>query len=90
MSRHSAHDTRWSKLRARKLHRSPWCECGCGEKATTVDHIKPQSTHPELKYEWNNLQSLSNACHLAKHGKRERGCYEDGTPRDKLHWWNDG
>ena len=31
-----------------------------------VDHIKPMSLHPELKYKFDNLQILCKDCDLAK------------------------
>ena len=73
MSQHSARDRRWMQLRALKLKTNPQCEHeGCNERATTVHHVKPQCTHPELRYSWENLRSLCRTHGLAVHGKRPR------------------
>lgn len=35
-------------------------------KVMHVDHIKPKSLHPELKYELSNLQVLCEDCNIGK------------------------
>lgn len=66
---------RWRKLRYDALKKSNRrCEL-CGEGKGTgavlhVDHIKPVSLFPELKFDPNNLQVLCEACNLGK-GNRD-------------------
>lgn len=99
VSQHSARDRRWMKLRAQKLKADPICEHNsewqgvterCGDKATTVHHIKPQSTHPELRYEWTNLMSLCEKHGMAVHGKKPK---PETDPKTGLpisgHWWSE-
>jgi 5-methylcytosine-specific restriction protein A len=95
MSKHSAHDRRWTKLRAQKLAADPWCEVPattypttCGMAAVTVDHIEPQSQRPDLKYVWSNLRSMCGTCHMVRHGKRPRAKVDASTGLPTAnHWW---
>ena len=43
----------------------------CGQIASEVDHIKPIQTDEgwELRYNFDNLQSLCLKCHNKKHGR---------------------
>ena len=42
-------------------------QCGlCEPEIMQVDHIKPKSTHPELRHELNNLITLCPNCHSRK------------------------
>ena len=34
-----------------------------------VDHIKPRSTHPELRYDVSNGRILCKECHQNQHGR---------------------
>jgi 5-methylcytosine-specific restriction protein A len=61
----------WLKLRDYKLSLVPWCELCAKVKpisvpATQVDHIQPRHTHPHLKLDLGNLQSICDECHGAK------------------------
>ncbi len=61
----------WKKLSKDKRAMSPLCErcdhMGLTEAASEVHHIKPISTHENLKLEWTNLISLCSSCHHAVH-----------------------
>lgn len=65
----------WQRLRGAKRKANPICErCaehGRTEPATSVHHLKPIETHPELAYTWSNLLSTCSACHalLERHAK---------------------
>jgi hypothetical protein len=53
MSRHSAHDRRWQRLRAAKRRANPKCDWpGCSKPPTTVEHVVPQIEGPDLRFEW--------------------------------------
>jgi len=64
-------DYKWKKLRKIVLHRYG-CRCmRCGITPTLksdvhVDHIKPKSKYPDLKYEITNLQVLCSECNIQK------------------------
>jgi 5-methylcytosine-specific restriction enzyme A len=64
---------KWLKLRAVFLARKPLCvECekeGRSEAAAHVDHVRPRKTHPELAFDWANLQGLCIPHHNAKPGR---------------------
>lgn len=68
--------TRWRKLRSWKLDVNPKCEWpDCGRPADQVDHKIPLAERPDLRYDWDNLQSLCAPHHTEKtaaealHGK---------------------
>ena len=51
-----------------KGHESAYC-ARCGElvmrgEGGQIDHIKPRSTHPELKYEPSNARIVCGPCNL--------------------------
>lgn len=57
-----------------KLNHNPLCECGCGQWATVVDHIRPHNGRDDpLFLDWFNLQSLSKACHDRKTAAEDGG-----------------
>ncbi len=63
----------WLNLRDLKISMHPWCEECAKSKpisvpAHEVDHVLPRHTHPSLKLDINNLQSLCKECH----GKKTR------------------
>ena len=70
------YDGPWQKLRLLKLRTDPLCEiqthCGRGigapapRGANEVDHKIPIRQRPDLRLEWNNLQSACRPCHSAK------------------------
>jgi len=71
------YDWRWQKLRKMYLKHNPLCErCrGLGRVtlADTVHHKKPVEDYPELRLDWDNLESLCRDCHEIVEGrKRER------------------
>lgn len=70
------HSREWKELRYEKLKETRYCEC-CGKTTKdrlesgqrvklTVDHIKPRSEYPELRYEYDNLQVLCQDCNQGK------------------------
>ena len=73
---------RWRKMRAAKLMEQPLCEC-CLEHdiikfATDVHHITEISTETDLDkqlalaYDFNNLMSLCETCHMRLHGSKHK------------------
>ena len=64
----------WQKARSAYRNRHPLCErCereGRVKIADMVHHIKPTDTHPELKTDWNNLESLCRDCHEQIEGRK--------------------
>jgi len=66
---------RWKAVRAEKRRRDPLCQMhearGATVEASSVDHIKPLATHPELAFVMSNLMSLCEPCH-AKKSAQER------------------
>ena len=86
----------WQRLRKRKLLTDPYCaDCKSQGRATLaveVDHIIRISERPNLRLDWNNLQSLCQSCHAAKSaaersGRPVKGCDEAGLPLDPSHPW---
>ena len=72
------YDTSWLKVRKMKLNHNSICEHCNRVVASLVHHIKPISTHPHLRLDLNNLQSLCNPCHEAIHrGERFRGVHSN-------------
>ena len=70
---------RWQRLRLAYLARNPLCQCdenegaGCGRAATVVDHRTPHNGDPALLYDWDNLRSMTKACHDRKTAARDGG-----------------
>jgi 5-methylcytosine-specific restriction protein A len=64
------YDSDWRKLRTAKLSSYPLCEinthCRHPTVATEVDHKVPIAERPELRLDFENLQSACHACHSAK------------------------
>lgn len=58
---------KWRACRAIVLVRDNFTCKKCGGQGSDVDHIKKRSTHPELRYELTNLQTLCRTCHRKKH-----------------------
>lgn len=67
--------SKWKRTRALKLRADPLCqrhlEIGMPVPADMVDHIKEISDGGDL-WDWDNLQSLCNACHNTKTGLVKR------------------
>jgi len=73
------YDATWRKLRAAYLREHPLCECDAcqGGKvrvtaAQVVNHRIDIAERPDLRLEWDNLQSMSKAHHDA-YTARTRG-----------------
>ena len=69
------YDSAWEKLRSAKLSTDPFCQIQThcqGMLAVEVDHRVKIRNRPELRLEWDNLQSTCIPCHRAKTA-RERG-----------------
>lgn len=56
----------WRAVRAQRLALDPYCCCGCGRRANTVDHIKSRRLFPELALELSNTRSYYANCHNRK------------------------
>lgn len=70
------YDKRWQLVRRLKLSRNPlceWCESGRGAvvAADMVHHIKPITSHPDLRLDMSNLQSLCHDCHEVVEGRKK-------------------
>lgn len=90
------YDKQWYKVRAIKLSTNPLCEectiAGRVTPAEMVHHIKPVDEYPDLRLYMDNLMSLCNDCHAAKHSqvpeyKRLKGCDSNGFPTHPDHPW---
>lgn len=69
-------DPEWQRVRYFALKESNGCCSLCGRSPRDgvklhVDHIKPKSKYPELKYEVSNLQVLCCDCNMGKSNKDE-------------------
>jgi 5-methylcytosine-specific restriction endonuclease McrA len=95
------HSKTWKRLRTARL-RLDGTRCvvpGCGQRATTVDHIRRRRDGGADVL--SNLRSLcrehDQMVKERPQGKRAnagklvvRGCYPDGSPRDPRHPWYRG
>jgi 5-methylcytosine-specific restriction protein A len=70
------YDATWRRVRAMKLAAQPLCEhCtkeGRVTEATEVHHRFPIATHPLLRLDMSNLESICRNCHMIEEGKRRR------------------
>jgi len=97
------YDHHWQKVRAIKVAKDPFCERCLKKKPKlyvpikvktsgrygVVHHIKPISTHPELRLVLDNLESLCFICHEIEEGRmKTKGCNVNGLPNDPNHPWN--
>ena len=59
----------WRRLARARIQSDGYKCAKCGKIATEVDHIIPVQTPEgwELRFEWDNLQSLCVSCHNEKH-----------------------
>lgn len=70
--RHIYNSKKWKSIRKLYITNNPLCEC-CGNIATQVHHKIRFSTgksHKEIEklaYDYDNLMSLCNHCHINKH-----------------------
>lgn len=61
------YDAAWAKLRNTYIARHPMCQfTGCQQPGEIVDHIKPIVTHPHLRLDMDNLQTLCRSHHGVK------------------------
>lgn len=58
----------WQQLRQEVLKKygKKCMKCGTKSKVMHVDHIKPRSKYPELKFDFTNLQVLCCDCNVKK------------------------
>lgn len=59
------YDAAWRKVRALVLANDRQC-FWCGGYATTVDHVLPISSHPELRLDLDNLVPACRPCNSAR------------------------
>lgn len=59
---------KWIKLRNQvfKKYGYKCMKCGYEDKSNHIDHIKPKSKFPELKFDFDNLQVLCKLCNFEK------------------------
>jgi len=69
------YDWRWQRLRKLYLKHNPLCErckrMGSVTSADTVHHKKQIKEYPELRLEWDNLESLCRDCHEVVEGRKK-------------------
>lgn len=65
------YDQRWQRTRTAYLAAHPTCECGCGGKATDVDHIDGLGPNGPHGHDWQNLQALTASCHAQKTARHD-------------------
>ena len=70
------YSTRWRAARRCYLVKHP--TCGCGAKATVVDHVVPRAVAPELEWASSNWQPMCASCHARKTARQDSGF---GNPR---------
>jgi 5-methylcytosine-specific restriction endonuclease McrA len=58
---------RW-KMREYLLSKQDKCKICGNKKSLEMHHLKGQSSHPELKYDLNNIMILCTDCHDVVHG----------------------
>ena len=58
----------WKSLRTEvfSMYGRKCMKCWCEESEMHVDHIKPKSLYPHLKYDVENLQVLCKSCNFSK------------------------
>lgn len=67
------YDQEWQQLSAAHLKAHPWCACGCGKRATDVDHIVPVRLAPHRRLDPTNLRSFAHGCHSRKTNREDGG-----------------
>lgn len=62
--RKRGYNTEWERVRREYLAVRPFCErCGEQEGRLHVDHKIEVKDRPDLRLDWDNLQTLCQACH---------------------------
>lgn len=56
----------WQKARDAYLAKHPMCACGCGGRATVVDHIVPHRGDMKVFWDSSKWQGLTARCHARK------------------------
>ncbi|WP_192820185.1 HNH endonuclease [Rufibacter sp. LB8] len=79
--------TAWRKLRARKLANDPLCT-HCQKKGiitlgSDIDHVLSIAKRPDLKLDYDNLQTLCKSCHSIKTSSENKR----PTEVNKLNDW---
>lgn len=66
--------SQWRRLARTRVQADGYKCVKCGGFATEVDHIKPIQTPDgwDLRYDWDNLQSLCVKCHNEKHKRFQK------------------
>lgn len=91
----------WKRLRAARLRldKGMCVVPGCGQRATTVDHVVSRRAHGA-----DTIANTRSLCTEHDHAVKElttgnrrnagklvvKGCFADGTPRDPSHPWFTG
>lgn len=66
------YDHAWRRIRNRYIKANPFCEVCDRERNKIVmrnlevDHVIPIEQRPDLRLDWNNLQTLCRKCHARK------------------------
>lgn len=63
---------RWFAENMRGSYACYICETLMSRDMTTLDHVKPRGSHPELKYDMSNLQVCCGRCQMSKGSKSLR------------------
>jgi 5-methylcytosine-specific restriction enzyme A len=93
----------WRRESRAFLAAHPRCACGCGGRASIVDHVTPWRQHPGGFMDQSNWQGLAHSCHARKSrveqgedgrlpkvqrtGPTVKGCDLHGMPLDPAHPW---
>lgn len=71
------HAKKWQDTRKQWFRENPAKQYVCylcgkllNKEETTLDHIKPRSGNPELRYEFSNLKPCCWSCNASKGSKR--------------------
>lgn len=69
----SLYNAEWRRLSKAFLEEHPYCACGCGGKATIVDHIRPHRGDLGLFWDQSNWQGMTKKHHDAKTAREDGG-----------------
>ena len=76
---------KWNRIRRSYISQHPFCE-RCGLMGECVHHIIPRCKAPELTYEWSNLMTLCNDCHMKEHKMGNPNSYELGQSMEEREY----